>query len=272
MRDLVKMPNFNGVAAGQTATVNLPAQDTYHRLFLTYTESGTLVTEANMKAAITEVRLLINGKIQRRFSANELITLNALRGDGYSNGYLTIYFSEPWRRTPQAEDMLAWGMADVATFAVEVDIAAGRTAPALSAKALIGRGERDDQGRLRGLGGIMKWRKHPIGINVSGLNNVSTLPKGDAYSSLHCFSGNINSVVVTTGGLERFNATSADITEILSQEGMARQANVFSVIFDNTKRLADVLPTAGLADFRVDFDMAAAASFTMLTEVYGRAD
>lgn len=275
MRDFIVLPNFNAVAAGQTATVNLPATNNwmYHRLVLTYTEGGTLVTQANMEAAITNIRLLIDGKVQRVFSAAELIKLNAFYGDSYANGYLTIYFSEPWRRTPQAEDMLAWPMGDVRTFTVEVDIAAGRTAPALTLKGLIERNATDELGKPRTrLGAIKKIKRHTVPVNIVGINNYSTLPKGDAYAALHCFSSNIARVVVTTDGLERFNANSADITEVLAQEGLTRQANVFTVAFDQTKRLGDVLLTNNLSDFRIDFDMAAASAFVMLVETIGYRD
>lgn len=275
MRDFIVLPNFNAVAAGQTATVNLPATNnwTYHRLVLTYTESGTLVTQANMEAAITNIRLLIDGKVQRVFSAAELIKLNAFYGDSYANGYLTIYFSEPWRRTPQAEDMLAWPMGDVRTFTVEVDIAAGRTAPALTLKGLIERNATDEMGKPRvRLGAIKKVKRHTVPVNIVGVNNYSTLPKGDAYAALHCHSANIAKVVVTTDGQERFNANSADITEVLAQEGLTRQANVFTVAFDSTKRLGDVLPTSNLSDFRIDFDMSSATAFVMLVETIGYRD
>jgi hypothetical protein len=275
MRDFVKLPNFNAVAAGQTATVNLPATNnwTYHRLMLTYTESGTLVTQANMQAAITGIRVLIDGKVQRTMSAAELIMMNAFYGDAYAAGYLTIYFSEPWRRTPQAEDTLAWPMGDVSTFTLEVDIAAGRTAPALSVKGLIERDAVDSEGKPRvRLGAIKKIKRHTVPITLIGVNNYSTLPKGDAYSALHCVSPNVLNMVVTADGRERFNANSADITELFGQEGLQRQTGVFSVVFDATKRLGDVLPTNNLSDLRLEFDMSAATSFVMLSEAIGYRD
>ena len=118
--------SFNAVGAGQTATLNLPPDGIYHKLMLHYAEGGTAADAATVTAAIDEARLIVNGKVQRRFTGEDLLAINAYHGKAYTDGYLPIFFSEPWRRTVQGEDALAWGMGDVETFQLEVDIAAGR--------------------------------------------------------------------------------------------------------------------------------------------------
>lgn len=270
MRSLISLPSANAVAAGQTATFDVPARDLYHGISIFYTESGTAASQAVMEAAITEVRLKIDGKVQRRFSAATLFKILAFYGDVVEAGYLPIYFSEPWRRTSQGEDALAWGMADVSTFTIEIDIAAGRTAPALSAKAMIERVGRP-------LGIIKKWRQFTIPSNGAGIVNVTTLPKGDAYFALHAFTANVIDVEVKIEGREEFKATRADATHWYARHGLQHQAGVFSIAFDHTNRVYDALPTrngagALISDFRIDFNMSAATNFLLLTEVVGTRD
>lgn len=94
--------NFNAVAAGQTATLNLPATRIYHGVRLVYTTvTAGGATQANMEAELTEIRIKVNGKVQRRLSAAHIFALNAYRGKAFETGLLPIFFSEPWRRTVQ---------------------------------------------------------------------------------------------------------------------------------------------------------------------------
>ena len=124
MRYFKPLPSFAAVAAGQTATLDVPARGTYYSLMLTYTtDTVGGATQANMETEITEIRLKINGKIQRRFSAEELFDHSTYKGQTITAGKLQIYFAEPWRQTVQGEEALAWPMGDVDTFQVEVDIA-----------------------------------------------------------------------------------------------------------------------------------------------------
>lgn len=272
MRSLVSMSSFNAVAAGQTATLDLAARDVFHVLYIYYTPGAqpTAAVQATMEADIGEIRIKVNGKVQRRYTAAQLIALNAFYGHAFTAGYLPIFFSEPHRRSVQGEDMLGWGMADVSTFQVEIDIAAGAVSPRLSAKALTERGERP-------LGGIKKVRSFVVPVSAVGIVNLTTLPKTDAYYALHCVSTDVVDVDVRVDAVEIFKATKADADLLYTHMGLSPQAGLFTVCFDATRRVADALPmryTNGrqVSDFRVDLNMGAANSFTLLTEVLGPAD
>lgn len=275
MRSLISLPSANAVGAGQTATFDVPARDLYHGISIFYTESGVAASQAVMEAAITEIRLKIDGKVQRRFSAASLFKVLGFYGDTVDAGYLPIYFSEPWRRTTQGEDALAWGMADVSTFTIEIDIAIGRTAPALSAKAMIERVSRP-------LGIIKKWRQFTVPATNTGIYNLTTLPKGDAYMALHMFSANVADVEVKIEGREEFKGTRADLIHWYARHGLQMQTGVFTIAFDQTNRVADALPTRYpgpnntpgplISDFRIDINMSAGANFLLLTEVIGTRD
>lgn len=297
MRNLVTLPNFNGVAAGQTATVQLPVGNvTYHKLIFAYSTSvagnGTV---ANGEAHLTQVRLKINGKIQRVFSAKQVDGINAFYGrsaqsrniGGVPFYFMEIFLSEPWRRTPAGEDLLAWGTADVSTFQVEIDIAAAGTAPVLVPHA-------DVEYVSRPLGLISKWRSYTQPVSAAGITTNNTLPKNgnEAYQALHAFpvlTTDIIDVTVKTDQVVRFQGTDSDMRSLLASESpggitsFAPQTNMTHIVFDRTGRVSDALPmqyvdangkpTGNLVgDFRIDWDMNAGTSFPFVAQVLGPRD
>ncbi len=270
-RKLIDLPSFSSVAAGATAAIDLPVTDIYHSLRLNYgTSTAGGPTQANMESEITEIRVKVNGVVQRTMSAAQLFALNAYHGIPVNDGFLPIYFSEPWRRSAQGEDSLAWGMADVETFQVEVDIAAGATNPTLSATAV-------KEAASRAMGPIVKWRRFRVPVAAVGVVNVSTLPKNDAYYALHAISGNVSDVTVKVDEREVFQATAANASAYYKEQGFTPQTGYFHVDFAPTGRVADALPMRDargnrVSDFQVDFNMSAAASFDLITETLGLRD
>lgn len=274
MRDFITTNSFNAVAPGGTATLDLPAgANVYYGLQILYgTATAGGANQANMEAEIVAVRIKLDGKVQRRFTAAELFAINAFNGVPFVAGVLPIFFAEPWRRSAQGEDALAWGMQDVATFQIEVDIDAGATSPTLEARADVVRANRI-------LGPIIKWRRYTVPVAGAGVVNYTTLPKSaGAYAKLHGFSGNIDAVEVRVDQLERFDATLARNNARLEQVfRKVPQANVFHVAFDADDRLSSPLPMATpngrpVSEFRVDFDMSGAGAFDLICETLGPRD
>ena len=283
MRSLVVLPSLNGVALGQTATLTLAVGPViYHKLVLQYGNTAGNPTQATTEAAIAEIRLKLNGKIQRRFSAAKLDSINAFSGKAMQgNGYLEIFFSEPWRRTPQAEDALAWGTQNgggVSTFQVEVDFAAGGAAgPTMVAHAEV-------EYLNRPIGVISKWRQYTQPVAAIGKVTNNTLPKTDGYQALHCFpvgANDISDITVTVDQVIRMQGTLSDLTNLLKAYGWTPQAGMFHAVFDRTGRVSDYLPmvythggkqTGVVGNFQLDFDMAVANSFPLIAEVLGQPD
>jgi hypothetical protein len=297
VRNLVTLPNFNGVGAGQTATVQLPVGNmTYHKIILAYgCTNASNGNQTNTEAHITQVRLKLNGKIQRVFSAKQLDSINAFNNRSFQSltpnggtalGYLEIFLSEPWRRTAAGEDALAWGTADISTFQIEVDIAAAATGPTLIPHA-------DVEYTSRPNGLISKWRSYTQPVSGVGITTNNTLPKNpaEAYQAIHAFmqtATDISDVTVKTDQVVRFQGTFTDMTSLLTHEGgngngWSPQASMFHIVFDRTGRVADALPmqyvnASGkptgqlVGDFRIDWDMANANSFPFIVEVLGPRD
>lgn len=275
-RRVITTNSFNAVAPGQTATISLPVGDlVYDEVLLVYgTATAGGPTEANMEAEITEVRVKVDGKVQRVFSAAQLFDINRVNGIAVANGFLPIFLAEPWRRSAQGEESLAWGTADVSTFTIEVDIDAGATSPTLEARIMV------DDAR-RPMGPIVKWRRFTVPVTAVGIVNVTTLPKQDAYYRLHAFSTAIDDIEITVDQKEVWKLTDGQARELFAEQGLGVPAALTSVIFDFTQRVADALAmnvpagrnqTRKVSELRVDYNMSAATSFTLVTETLGLRD
>jgi hypothetical protein len=269
---LVKLPSFAGVATGQTAILDVPKLGVYDKISLYYTESGSAVNQATMETAITECRIKINGKTQRIFSAQQLFDLNAFHGISVTDGWLHIYFAEPWLRTTAGEDAMGWGTSGLSSFQIEVDIASGRTSPALIAYALKSPVKRE-------IGAIKKWKRHTFPVSATGAHQVTSLPKIDAYSAVHFQTANISDIEVKVGTIPEFeDITRAMIHEHLLQEGYTPQSDWTHLdIQALTSRLSDKWPmrnSAGetLSEFRIDVNFTGTGNFTILSETLGAPD
>lgn len=235
----IQLPNFNNVAAGGKPTIAVPAQGVYYKIVLQYTESGTLVTQANMEAAITKVTQKINGIPVREETAREIIDRNARNGITYSNGFLELFYAEPWQRNADLEDSLRWGMNDVQTFQIEVEIASGRTSPALEAYAL----HKDLAGVNLGL--IKKVRKFTIPSSGTGDITYTGIPTTEPILAIH---GDLaaNSVVVddfrvVVNSKIHMNLTSDQNTQLQTSEGKSPNSDYLHIDFTYRDRHVDGL-------------------------------
>lgn len=270
LRRQIDLPSFSGVAAGQTATLTVPVQGTYYDLTLQYSESGALANQTNMETDITGIRMLINGTVVRRYTAETLIDLNTFYGVAFNTGFLPIFFAEPWARNAVSEDALAWGMNDVDSFQVEVDIVAGATSPVLSATATKTLAPRN-------LGPIKKISEYNVQVAGTGITNFPTLPRIDAYVALHGKSANIDDVRVLVDNVEIYKRTQEQSDQQLENQGLTPVSGYFHTHFGETLRIEDLLPMVAsidgrnqrVSDFQVDFNMASAANFKLISETVG---
>ncbi|MEQ8585934.1 MAG: major capsid protein P2 [Thalassobaculaceae bacterium] len=267
----IKLPALNAVGAGQTATLDVPLGPTYHQIDLIYRSSGTLGNEATMKADIPDIRVKIAGKAQRTHSAAQVLEVNQFYGETTSDGVISLFFAEPWRRTPQGEDFYAWGTADVPTFQIEVDVASGALAPTLEAYATISRARRP-------LGAIKRMRRFVVPVTATGDVQVQNLPKiGTSYNALHMIettAGDINSVLVEVDQTKVWDTPAFLANSLYAQRDLVPQSGIFHVVFDYDKRAGSPLSMVKadgsvVSDFMVTANMAVAANVTILTEETG---
>lgn len=278
-RRTVPIANVTGVAAGQTATMDLPLGRRYHTILLNYSEGGVAANQATMDAAITGIRIIVNSRTQRQYTAAELRVLNAVNGApfAFQAGVLPIFFAEPWRRTPQGEDLLAWpAYPELGTnsLQIEVDIAVGRVGPALSAKAVI---DQIDPKQVP-FGPIITTRRRVVTPGAAGVFTLLDMPKDlGNYRAIHCFetaANDISGIKATIDQLVAYDRTDAENTALLNIGGYVPQASLFHVVFDEDRRWADGLPMVKsdgklVSEFTLEFDMAVANPFTLIAEMLG---
>jgi len=270
MLSFIKTNSFNAVAPGQTATLALPTSQKYHGIQITYKSSGVDATAAQMKADITQVRLKVNGKVQRVFSATQLFVANYDNGHTVIyNGKIQIFFAEPQRRTAQGEDALAWGTKDVDSFQVEVDIAGTALAPSMSAEVLV-----DPVNTV--MGPIIKWRTQNVPVTATGITTTTTFDKNNAYYRIHAFSTDINAVAVIVDQERVLEATKGSLDAFYAANGLLVDPSETLIAFDPNQRVSSALSMikngAPVSEFRVEWDMAVAASFTVMHEILGQRD
>lgn len=270
MNRFITTNSFNAVGAGQTATLDLPVTQLYRMLQINYTRAGVPATKAQMESDISQVRLKIDGKVQRVFSAEELFSINSFNGHVVANGRLPIFFSEPTRRSAQGEDVGSWGTSDIATFQVEVDIDGDAVSPGLSANVLVDPAN-------RAMGAIVKWRRQNIPVTATGIVTTTTLDKNNAYYRIHAFSTDIDGVEVLVDQNRILEGSVGELTAHYAAYGLTVPAGETVLAFDADQRISSALAMAypnkqKVSEFRIEWDMAAATSFNIISELLGMRD
>lgn len=287
VKRLIPLNQINGVAAGSTATINLGTGALrYHKIMLAY-KTATVggASEANMAAEITEVRMNLNGVTQRRFSAQQLFDMNRIKGKSPTvsastaiPGYLTIYLSEPQRKTKLEREATAWGMGGVGSFQIEVDIDGGASSPVLSGFA-----EVDD--KLEPPLGIVKWKREVIQVAATGdvSYKMDTL-RGDGYQSLTFIegtAGDIDALKLNWDGVpiyqddENFAAevlNGSDFTKVSKYRHVPLDWNAHADAVPSVKTNAAGKVTGNVSEFIATLTMGVAANVTLIRELVGTPD
>jgi hypothetical protein len=271
MRRIVKLTSLGNVGPGLTATLDLPTGRRYFAVGLKY---KTNAIQSVIETDVTEIRVVVNGKVQWRLSAADLNVLNAVRNRfAFRAGLIPLFFAQARRRTWEGEEGLAWGTIGVQTFRIEVDIAAGATAPTLSATADI-----DDVPAP--LGPIVKIYKETFNAAGAQTLNITTLPKRDAYAAIHARSALVTAMKATVDSLEIAEVNAAENGDYLARRDIVVPANNFSLVFDQSDQVTDALPMqravngqlVPVNEFRLDVTASGAGSIPLLIERVGSPD
>jgi hypothetical protein len=255
-----KMPSFEGVAAGQTATVRLPVGLRYHKLLVAY--SG--VTLAQM----TEIRLIANGKtVQRVIGGDVLDSMNKFDGRNAAAGILTLDFERFGLRTRSGSefsviDTTAQAKQQITTLSLEIDIDGAAVAPVLSAAKAIQSGAAENSNPI--MKHVRVFGYDPAG---SGDFEISDLPKMGAINRVFFKSAaGINSIKLSRNGYDVFERTKAENEAIQSDGVRVPQANYSVIDFSEEGNGQDWLEVAGVQDLRFTLDMAAAGHIDVMVE------
>lgn len=260
MKITKRMPSFEGVAAGATATLRCPIGLTYHQILISYSN----VTLAEM----LEIRVIGNGKtFQRYTSGTRLDQLNQFNNRAAANGVLVIDFTRNVR-TRALEELTALGTGytsqelgeeQLQTLAVEIDIDAAATGVALSAKAI--------QSERRALGLIRHVREYTYTAAATGEFEIADIPRGHLFNQVHFVSAGVDELRIERDGFVAFDRTEAENVLIQTDGGYRDPVTgVFS--FDPTElgHGGETLQTAGVQDLRFICTMGATGQVPVVVE------
>jgi len=262
------LPTFNNPVAGQTATINLTLGQKIHTIWLAIGDGVGLTFDT----VVNEIRLLVNGKVQRRMLASELNAINSLNGTIYAaqtsgtlanpayRTYLPIFLAEPWRKTNQEAAALAWNLAGptVASASLEVDIAAGMVAPVIS-------GWYEWSPPDGGLGAITKWIRQTFGASGTE-QDFNSLTRGDFYHAIHLFpptGGYVDKVRLTADGVifqDVINALENQVMLINRGLNPDLSGGRFDLVLDADDPINSALPTTGVNELSLHVEYSATAS------------
>jgi hypothetical protein len=267
-RYAIQIPSPNAVTAGSTSYFDLPTDLRYHAIYLNYKGNAN---QSTIQSDITGVRLKVGNVTIREFTPAQLFLLNALRGQAFANGYLPIFFSEPWM-IPAQREIYAWGMANIRTFQLEVDIAGGATSPTLG-----GFMEVDDV--QENFEGVVSWYNNSVTVSSTGLKRFlpEIAKEREALKAIHLFEasdGDIDNLYVRLDNFEVFNLSAGENSELISRKGLTDQSAMISYAPDKEGKVESFLPLvkrngALVSRFEMGANMVNAASFTYILEAFG---
>ena len=258
-----KMPGFEGLAAGQTATCRLPIGRTYEQLLVTY--SGATLAQLN------EMRIVANGEVIHRVTEfNKLDAMNQYEGRAAAAGVIVFDFNRFNMRTRAGEEYTGLGTGvledprKITTLSLEVDIDGAAAGPALSVKAV--------QSPARVAGEILKTKQYTYTAGAAGEFEISDLPKGDKINKVYF--GEHTANVYTKLVLERdnyieFERSTAE-NELIQTDGV-RTPQTDYVVYDPSENgnAEEWLNTKSVQDLRFRLTLTNAGQVPVTVESIG---
>lgn len=281
-------PSPTSVGSNQTAVFDMPVDRRYHRIAIRASETAT----TSFTTLVTEIRVKINGVVQRVYRTADSVysrpeiyfgrtssdgslvdlysgVINTIQVGNQANMF-SIWFAEPWLTSPAGQDIRAWGMADVASFQIEVDLATIGAGFVLEAFQEV-------DNKIEPIGVIRKRYRTNVGVTNTGNIYVNTLPKRDPYACITALSSDISEMELTVDQAIQFKGSPDAINERLSTIGLLADSGAPRFQFDADRRVSAVLPMLKADQSKVNelslrFNMAAANSFPLVYETVGLPD
>lgn len=284
------LPTFQAVPASGiagTATVELPLGRRYHAVWLEFTCNGTGAANvsngngtnlaATIANAVTDIRVKLNGHVQRISTGVQLNAINESLGAAYAAQAtgtagtatyllkLPIFFAERWRKSTVEQDLPAWNVdRGQESFTIEVDVNATFAGGAVNI-SLAGFYEWEP---LTGkLGAVTKWFRQTY--SATGSQNDFSLKERDGFlQSIHLFNTSdgkfVNKVKLTANG-----ADVQDLLTVFQNSSLLKGAGLnpdfsaaprFDLVLDYDDPLNSALQLNGLSDLTMQAQYSATAA------------
>jgi hypothetical protein len=241
-RQNLPITGINGVGDGDIATADLTVGRRYHDLLLNIGCTAHAVpTWAQMHSMVKRIVILANSREVRAFTVAELEEVLRFNKMPRPNGYLPIYFSEPWRVTRAEEEFYALKADRLSTLQLKVEWNTSAVA-GFSLAGLFLRGTQSFDYVKADHGSFVHWTRVSPPVTSAGIGYWKDLDRVGAYSRIHIFSSDVTKVRVKVGSDEIFDKDKTQ-NEILAAayDYDASNANTFNIAFDYTGYNSDSL-------------------------------
>ena len=270
----IQLRNVANVAATKTVLIDLPCGPRYHAVFMEHGHGGTDSLAAAV-SNILEIRVKINGRVQRTMSGPQLRDINLLNGTSFDcqgtagsapGTSFPIFFAEPWRKSPADQDALAWPSAGFSSFQIEVDLG-GAASPTVVASAAV------DDMQVNKLTGIVKWLRQSFASSGTSfdistidrrdwLQQISLYPAGYAVAPATPAAGVLASkVTLRKDGLILHELSKSANFALVTNYGMSptasgRGAGIYDLVLDHDDLLGSAVQMDSARDIVLSIDSA----------------
>lgn len=268
-----RAPGWDGsIVGGNTLTLKCPIGLTYHQIYTEYAFADQASAPLDLEDAVSEVRVIANGKPIWNIQAAELDTLNQFDSRAAAAGILTIDFDRYNLRTRTGEEFtsLGTGVAPseqnpvvLTTLTIEMDL-----------KAAVASGSVDSrfrQSEPRPLGLFKKLRRYIDSFSGAGQFEIDDFPKGDLINRVAFFASanNITHVRLERDNFVMFDRGAALNSRIQSDGVRTPQSGVFAYDTSEDGNGSDQLVTRGVNDLRWFLTVDGAMTVTSVVEYIG---
>ena len=267
LKQRVSLKNVSSVAASTTVVIECPVGPRYHYIQLQHGYAGGTNTIAAAAINISEIRVKVNGRVQRTMSGTQLRALNILNGSVYDavasevpntapGVSFHIHFAEPWRKDARDQDALAWPTNKFDSMQIEVDLSTGTT-PTLVVWAVV------DQFQPDNVPQICKWIQQSFSASGTSFD-ISTLDRRDWYTQISLFdptianSGYQDLITVRKDGAILHELKALANRGLLQNYGMTPVATRYDIVFDHDDLLGSAVNMNGSGDLNINVATSAA--------------
>lgn len=272
----IALRNVSSVVASKTTVIDLPIGPRYHAVILQHGHAGTDTIVAGA-TNLADIRVKVNGRVQRYHSGTQLRDLNNLMGTftaaknfdftgtpGTAPGIsVPIFFAEPWRKSGKDQDALAWYTNLWQSFQIEVDLGAAST-PTLVAWAIVDDSQAD---KPQAITKVIRQSFAAAGTSY----DIATLDRRDWLTQLTVYPDSGGSQAPSKVTLRKdgtvLHELSASANLNLNQVyGMnpvlsnVRTASVYDLVCDVDDLLNSAVPLDGARDLVLTVEAASAMS------------
>lgn len=254
MRNLVRLPTIQNVAAGNSCVLSCPIGPTY----------DVIQFKTNLSAAeIKNVKIKAGARTVSQVSSFQVLEdLNTFYRRDTQSGFLTLWFYRPEERE-EVRSLTSFGTLGLQSFTIEFDIDAGAASPVIEAYAI----QREQQPTNL----VTKVREYPQSFATSGLQQIDNIPRGARIRALHLKKADVSEVefeINAGAGPYKLIEATKGLLEVMQKQHKRTPvtAGYTHLDFNLEGKINEPLMTKGLQDMRIKPTLDTSGALTTVVE------